>query len=109
MIKPPKLNKGDKVAAITLSRGGPGTFTHRFEAGKKQLEETFGVEVIPTQHALKSAEWIYRNPQARAEDLMAAFEDSSIKAIITTIGGEDSIRTIPYIDMNVIRRNPKIF
>jgi muramoyltetrapeptide carboxypeptidase LdcA involved in peptidoglycan recycling len=109
MIKPPKLNKGDKIAAITLSWGGPGTFPHRFEAGKRQLEEAFELEVVPTKHALKPADWIYRNPQARAEDLMTAFEDSSIKAIITTIGGEDSVRTLPYIDFNIIHNHPKIF
>ena len=40
---------------------------------------------------------------------MRAFTDSSIKAIISTIGGDDSIRIIPFIDSNVIRSNPKIF
>jgi len=40
---------------------------------------------------------------------MEAFEDKSIKAIITNIGGEDSIRTLPYIDFDIIKNNPKIF
>jgi len=40
---------------------------------------------------------------------MDAFSDKSIKAIISNIGGEDSIRTLPYTDINVIRQNPKIF
>ncbi|AVX31512.1 hypothetical protein CTH_1941 [Carboxydocella thermautotrophica] len=44
MIKPPKLQAGDKVAAITLSWGGPGVYRHRYEAGKKQFEETFKVK-----------------------------------------------------------------
>ena len=91
LIKAPKLNVGDKVAVITLSWGGPGTFPNRFEAGKQRLEEIFGLQVVPTKHALKSAEWIYQNPKARADDLMEAFLDPSIKGIITTIGGEDSL------------------
>lgn len=40
---------------------------------------------------------------------MAAFADPSIKAIISCIGGNDSIRMLPYIDFELIRPNPKIF
>lgn len=109
MQKPRKLQPGDKVAAITLSWGGAGKFTHRYLAGKKQLERLFEVEVVETPHALKPPHWIYKNPQARADDLMQAFEDKSIRAIISTIGGDDSIRILPYIDTSVIGRNPKIF
>lgn len=109
LVKPKKLNKGDKVATISLSWGGAGELSHRYAQGKKQLEEIFGLEVIETKNALKSAKWIYDNPQARAEDLMEAFEDKSIKAIISNIGGEDSIKTLRYCDISVIQRNPKIF
>jgi muramoyltetrapeptide carboxypeptidase LdcA involved in peptidoglycan recycling len=108
MIKPKTLEPGDRVAAISLSWGGPGTFPHRYEAGRRQLEEAFGVTVVETPHALRSASWLEENPQARAEDLMEAFRDPSIKAIISTIGGDDSIRLLPYLDMEVIRSNPKV-
>ena len=40
---------------------------------------------------------------------MNAFKDPSIKAIINAIGGDDSIRLLPYIDFDVIKNNPKIF
>lgn len=109
MIKPQPLRKGDKVASITLSWGGPGTFPHRYAAGKKQFEDAFGVEVVETAHALKDAQWIYENPRARADDLMAAFADPDIKAIISTIGGEESVRILPHLDLQIIRDNPKIF
>lgn len=109
LIKPQKLNKGDKIATITLSWGGAGELPHRYEYGKKQLQEIFGLEVLETKHALKSAKWIYENPKARAEDLMEAFEDPSIKAIISNIGGEDSIRILNYTDISIIKNNPKIF
>jgi len=109
MLKPPKLNPGDKVAAITLSWGGAGLMPHRYQAGKHQLEDEFGVTVIETPHALRDPDWISRNPQARADDLMQAFVDPSIKAIISMIGGDDSLRILPYLDLDVIRSNPKIF
>ena len=109
MIKPKKLQAGDTVAAISLSWGGPGTFPHRYEAGKRQLQEEFDLKVIETPHALRDAVWLHKNPKARAEDLMDAFTEPSIKAIISTIGGDDSIRILPYLDLDVIRSNPKIF
>lgn len=109
MLKPKKLNPGDKVAAITLSWGGAGLLPYRYEAGKSQLQDMFGLIVVETPHALRDPQWISRNPQARADDLMQAFADPTIKAIISMIGGDDSIRILPMIDLNIIRANPKIF
>lgn len=109
MIKPRRLQSGDTVAAISLSWGGPGTFPHRYAAGKQQLQDEFGLKVIETPHALRNADWLYRNPKARADDLLGAFADPSVKAIFSTIGGDDSIRILPFLDLEVIRSNPKIF
>ncbi len=109
MIKPSKLNKGDTIATISLSWGGAGDLPHRYQIGKEQIEETFGLKVVETRHALRSAEWLDKNPKARAMDLMEAFANPNIKAIFTNIGGDDSIRTLPYMDLEVIRNNPKIF
>jgi muramoyltetrapeptide carboxypeptidase LdcA involved in peptidoglycan recycling len=75
--KPTHLQPGDRVAAVSLSWGGPGTLPHRYQAGKRQLEEAFGVRVVETSHALRDAEWLSRNPKARADDLMEAFSDPS--------------------------------
>ena len=65
--------------------------------------------VIETEHALRDAVWLSKNPKARADDLMAAFADETIDGIVSTIGGEDSIRTLPYLDLDLIRNNPKVF
>ena len=46
MLKPCKLSPGDKLAAVSLSWGGPGTFPHRYLAGKQQLEREFGVTLV---------------------------------------------------------------
>ncbi len=109
LIIPKGLAEGDKVAVVSLSWGGAGDLPHRYATGKKRLEEVFRLKVIETEHALKSSQWIYEHPEARAADLMNAFQDPSVKAVITTIGGDDSIRLLPYIDLEVIRSNPKIF
>jgi muramoyltetrapeptide carboxypeptidase LdcA involved in peptidoglycan recycling len=109
MIKPPKLDAGDRVATVSLSWGGPSVFPHRYRAGVRQLEAEFGLIVVEMPHTLKEADWLARNPKARAADLMQAFHDPSIKGIIATIGGDDSIRLLPYLDLDLIRDNPKVF
>ena len=108
-IKPKMLRPGSRIAAISLSWGGPGTIPYRYKIGKRQFEEEFGVTVIETEHALSDPDWLAKNPEARADDLMAAFADTTIDGIISTIGGEDSIRTLPYLDLDLIRNNPKVF
>ena len=109
MIKPTRLKPGDKVATVSPSWGGPSVFPNRYRAGVQQLEAEFGLQVVEMPHTLKDASWLARNPKARADDLMQAFSDPSIKGIFATIGGDDSIRLLPYIDLDIIHDNPKVF
>lgn len=111
MIKPNKLKKGDKVAIVSLSRGllGDDKFIHILDIAKERLEREYGLEVVVMPNALKGNKYLYEHPEARAEDLMNAFRDKTIKAIINAIGGDDTIRLLPYIDFDVIKNNPKIF
>jgi muramoyltetrapeptide carboxypeptidase LdcA involved in peptidoglycan recycling len=108
MITPGKLNPGDTVAAISLSWGGPGAFPHRYKAGKEQFIKAFGVNVVETTNALRDPAWLAQNPEARADDLMEAFAEPRIKGIVSTIGGDESIRILPYVDLEIIAANPKI-
>lgn len=107
--KPAALKAGDKIAAVSPSWGGPGAIPQRYQAGKRQFEEMFGVHVVEMAHTLAPPDWLSANPKARADDLMAAFADPSISGIIATIGGDDSIRLIPFLDLDVILNNPKVF
>ncbi|MFZ0578622.1 MAG: S66 peptidase family protein [Psychrobacillus psychrotolerans] len=112
MLKKPKMLKaGDKVATISLSWGGAGEpdLRWRYEQGIDRLRNVFGLEVVAMPNSLKGGDYLYENPQARAEDLMNAFKDPTIKGIFSNIGGSESIRLLPYIDFDVIRDNPKVF
>lgn len=40
---------------------------------------------------------------------MAAFSDTTVAGIVSTIGGDDSIRLLPFLDLDVIRSTPKVF
>ena len=111
MIKPKHLEKGDKVAIVSLSSGmlGEENFIHKYHIAKERLEKEYGLEVIAMPSALKGIKYLYEHPEARAEDLMRAFADTSIKAVFNAIGGDDTVRLLPYIDFDILRKNPKIF
>ncbi|GAU78495.1 S66 peptidase family protein [Fusibacter sp. 3D3] len=111
MIKPARLKKGDKIAIVSLSWGGLGdeAFIHKYPIAKQRLENDFGLQVVTMPHALKGSGFVATHPELRAKDLMDAFEDTSISAIFCAIGGDDTIRTLPFINFETIRNNPKIF
>lgn len=97
MIIPKRLEKGDKIAIVSLSWGGLGdeNFLHKYYIAKERLEKDFGLEVVTMPHALKGSEFVYNHPELRAKDLMDAFLDPAIKGIFSAIGGSDSVRLLP--------------
>jgi len=111
LIKPERLKPGDTVASVSLSWGGAGDpeINWRYLLGKKRLEDIFGLKVVEMSTTLKGSEYVYSHPEERAKDLMDAFKDPEIRGIFSCIGGDDSIRMLPYIDYELIRENPKVF
>lgn len=108
MIKPLRLQAGDTVAAISLSSGAAGQFRQVYEAAKRNLRGSLGLNLIETPNALRSDDWLYRNPEARADDLHWALANPEIKGVFSTIGGYESVRVLPFVDFDLIRENPKI-
>lgn len=70
--------------------------------------ENLGLTIKEFPSARKDASFLYNNPEFRANDINAAFADPEVKAIISSIGGDDSIRILPYLDKKTIVQNPKI-
>lgn len=114
-MKPKHLEKGDKVAIVSLSRGllGMSFIKHELDLGIKRLKE-MGLEPVIMPNALKDMDYLFNHPEDRASDLKEAFKDPSIKAIISSIGGDDTFKLIPYLMddkefINLVKNNPKIF
>lgn len=114
-MKPAKLNFGDKVAIVSLSRGllGEKFIDHELELGVRRLEE-FGLTPVFMPNSKKGMTFTEKNPKARIDDLKAAFLDKSIKGIICAIGGDDGYKTIPYMFddkefAEAVKNNPKVF
>ncbi len=107
--KPAHLRPGDKVAIVSPSFGMPSLFPWVYEQGLNRIREVFQLDPVEFPTARQTPTYLSQNPKARAEDINTAFADPSIKAIIATIGGNDQIRILPYLDRKVIQSNPKIF
>src|SRR4051812_1328466 len=95
-LKPPPLAPGSRVAIVSPSWGGPGTVPNRYQMGVHELESRFGFEVVEMPHTCADADWLWRHPEARVADLVAAWTDPTIDGIIASIGGSDSIRLLPH-------------
>jgi len=100
-----KLSPGDKVAVLSPSFAAPGRWPHIHELGLKRLREDFQLEPIeyPTTRQLGAPK------EERAKDLVAAFENPEIKAVITSIGGDDQITYVRHLPSEIFRDNPKPF
>lgn len=108
MIKPKRLKRGDTVAVLSPSWGGPAAYPHIFDQGLKVLKEELGFRIVEYPTARLPASILYADPKLRAEDLNAAFKDESIAGIICSIGGNDSVRILQYLDMDAILKHPKL-
>lgn len=108
-ILPDRLQRGDKVAIVSLASGTAALFPWVYRLGIQRLQDIFGLEPVEFPTALKSNQYLHDHPEERANDINTAFADPTIRAVMATLGGNDQIRILPYLDRQVIQNNPKIF
>lgn len=108
LIKPPRLKSGDTIAVLSPSSGLPHMFPHVYQEGLKNLRETFGFNILEMPTAMMDDDSLYRNPQQRAQDINDAFANPDVQGIISSIGGDDSVRILEYLDLDLILNNPKV-
>lgn len=104
MIYPEFIKKGDKLGIVALSAG----------VGKKLDEYIESIDVLKDQgYEIKEAASVRINDErsntalVRAQELDELVEDDEIKMILCAAGGDSQLETVPYIDYESIRKNPK--
>ena len=104
-----KLKKGDHIHVISpsLSIQAIGGFNANVSA-KEKLEE-LGFNVSFSSNYFEHDLFDSASITSRVEDLHEAFLDSSVDAILATIGGFNCNELLPYLDYDLIAQNPKIF
>ncbi|MEX1078806.1 MAG: S66 peptidase family protein [Homoserinimonas sp.] len=107
-MRPPRLHQGDRVAVVATSWPGSTVFPKPYQYGLAALRDVFGLDVVEYPSTRFTPEEAWRNPAARAADLNQAFADPEIAAIFTVIGGDDSVRILPHVDVEAAIAHPKV-
>lgn len=105
MAKLPKLKKGDTVAILSPSFAAPGMWPRVYELGLRNLREVFGLEPVEFPATKK----LGASAEERTKDLIDAFESEHVKAVITSLGGNDQVTYVKHIPPEPFVRNPKPF
>jgi muramoyltetrapeptide carboxypeptidase LdcA involved in peptidoglycan recycling len=105
LVHPPKARPGDRVAVLSPSWAAPGFAPEVHEQAMRRLEELTGL--VPVEYP--TTRQLGASPQERARDLNAAFADPTIRAVLSTVGGEDQITVVPHLDAEAVRADPKPF
>ncbi|WP_353648775.1 S66 peptidase family protein [Nakamurella sp. A5-74] len=101
----PTVRPGDRIAVVSPSFAAPGVAPAVHEQAMRRLEEVFGL--VPIEYP--TTRQVGASARDRAADLNAAFADPSIRAVLSTIGGEDQITVVPHLDAALVRADPKPF
>lgn len=76
-----------------------------YELGLKRLREVFDLEPVEFPATKK----LGASKEERATDLIHAFQDKNIKAIIASLGGDDQVTYIKNLPVEPFINNPKPF
>lgn len=103
-IKPLHLQTGDTIGIVTL---GSPLAASTINARINTLQ-SMGFRVVVGQHVYEYEGIVAASAQDRARDLMSMFENPNVKMILPTRGGTGVKDILPYLNYEVIQRNPKI-
>lgn len=104
---PQGLQKGSKVA-ITA----PASSTSMGEIARgARFFKNLGCEIVVGDTIKKyksSTKYFSAQDDVRAKELMQFYEDQTVNCIIAARGGYGSLRILPLLDYDIIKKNPKI-
>ncbi|MBQ9357490.1 MAG: LD-carboxypeptidase [Prevotella sp.] len=100
---PAFLHAGDSIAIISPS-SSPDVRT--IEAGCQALR-LWGYVPVVGRHAAERYHGFAGTASQRAEDLLWALRDSTIRAIMCTRGGDGGVQVLPLVSAGEFRRHPK--
>lgn len=105
ILKPKRLSEGDLVGLVLPA-------FRAFEAEEIHLAretlEALGFRVKIGAHAFDQHAYLAGKDKDRAADLNTMFADREVAGIFCFTGGWGTPRVLPYLDYDLIRRNPKV-
>ncbi len=104
VLKPPLLKSGDTIGLITP--GSPidaNTINSRV-----QYLRNMGFNIVFGNYVYSAVGITAATPEQRAEDVMNMFNNPRVNMILPTRGGTGVQSILPYLDFEVIKKNPKL-
>lgn len=105
--KPARLRRGATIAVVS-----PASFAEPFGLGQGVAylrKKGYKVVLGECTRRLTRAGMVSAPDAMRAEELMDAFRDDRVDAVICSRGGYGTMRILPLLDFDVVRDHPKIF
>ncbi len=103
MISPKPLKKGDTIGILATAR----KISEQELRPAVDLIRSLGYNVAFSEHLLGENHQFSGTDQERAVDLMHFFQAPNINAILCARGGYGTVRLLPYINIDIIRKHPK--
>ncbi|HLH53127.1 MAG TPA: LD-carboxypeptidase [Verrucomicrobiae bacterium] len=105
-LRPAHLNQGDTLAIVAPASApaNPANIDLAITAVQR-----LGFNPLPSKNLRKRNGFLAGTDSERAQDLMGAFTEPSVKGIVCLRGGYGSARLLSMLDYKVIGTNPKIF
>ncbi|MWG34181.1 S66 family peptidase [Halomarina oriensis] len=108
-VTPPPLASGDRVAVVAPSSGGARSAPHVLSLALDRLRDRFDLDPVVHPTARQGDDFLAAHPRGRAAAVHEAFRDPEIRAVFATIGGDDQLRVLRYLDPAVLREHPTRF
>ncbi len=105
IIKPKRLKKGDTVGLVAPASG---TFENEDIHFAADIVKSLGFKVLEGKHLYDKKGYLAGEDEHRAKDLNGMFANKDVAAIIALRGGFGSPRILPYLDFELIGKNPKV-
>jgi muramoyltetrapeptide carboxypeptidase len=103
LIKPPRLNNGDKLALVT-----PGSYiTEQEKEDSLDVLYKLGFRVTYSDRLMQKNGYFSATDEERAADLNEMFGRKDVKGIMCARGGYGCARILPFLNYELIRNNPK--
>lgn len=107
-VLPAGLKRGATLGVVSPSDAPAPERMDQLAAGSRAIE-AIGLHVELAPHALSNELGYAARPRDKATDINAMFARSDVQAIMCSQGGATSNATLPFLDLDMIRRHPKPF
>lgn len=105
---PALLQSGDKIQVVAPALSLP-MISDELVVAANQAFEKLGIESDASDAVYEVNNYGSASIKTRVEDIHTAFADPTVKGIFAVVGGTNSNEILPYLDYELMAKNPKIF